>query len=63
VGKGTGLGLSICYSIIQQLGGDITVRSEVGEGTEFVIYLPLSMPRKAREDNHAENNKTETKSG
>ena len=63
VGKGTGLGLSICYSIIQQLGGDITVRSEVGEGTEFVIYLPLSMPRKAGEDNHAENNKTETKPG
>lgn len=61
VGKGTGLGLSICYSIIQQLGGDITVRSEVGEGTEFVIFLPLNMPRKAVEDNHGENSKTETK--
>jgi two-component system NtrC family sensor kinase len=41
VGKGTGLGLSICYGIIQKLGGDITVQSEVGMGTTFNIALPL----------------------
>jgi two-component system, NtrC family, sensor kinase len=41
VGKGTGLGLSICFSIIQSLGGQISVQSELGEGTEFVIFLPL----------------------
>jgi two-component system NtrC family sensor kinase len=39
-GKGTGLGLSICYSSIKQLGGDITVKSEQGEGTQFTIFLP-----------------------
>jgi two-component system NtrC family sensor kinase len=44
VGKGTGLGLSLCYSIIQRLGGTISVKSELGEGTEFIIDLPYAPP-------------------
>jgi signal transduction histidine kinase len=40
VGEGTGLGLSICHSIIQELGGDIRVRSELGRGTTFEVLLP-----------------------
>jgi len=44
VGKGTGLGLSICYSTIKRLGGDISVRSEVGTGSEFTIFLPSEPP-------------------
>ncbi|HTY22269.1 MAG TPA: ATP-binding protein [Desulfomonilaceae bacterium] len=40
VGKGTGLGLSISYSIIRQMGGDISVQSELGKGTEFTVFLP-----------------------
>jgi len=50
VGKGTGLGLSICYSIIRQLKGSITVKSEPGEGTEFVIFLPLTLSEKDNRD-------------
>jgi two-component system NtrC family sensor kinase len=46
VGKGTGLGLSICYSIIRQLKGNITVKSEPGEGSEFIIFLPLTLSEK-----------------
>ncbi|MBL7959636.1 GHKL domain-containing protein [bacterium] len=42
VGKGTGLGLSICYGIIQSHKGKITFDTEVGRGTEFKIYLPIS---------------------
>ena len=41
VGKGTGLGLSVSYGIIKSLGGKIEVHSKLGEGTEFVIHLPL----------------------
>jgi signal transduction histidine kinase len=41
VGKGTGLGLSISFSIIDKHNGTITVNSEVGKGTEFVITLPV----------------------
>ena len=54
VGEGTGLGLAITYQIIQQHGGDISVTSSVGEGSCFLISLPvtpapkqLSVPRLA----------------
>jgi len=41
VGKGTGLGLYLCYEIIKQHGGAITVQSSKGEGTAFIIRLPV----------------------
>ena len=41
-GKGTGLGLSITYGLIKKLGGDITVRSNVGKGTAFTITVPVN---------------------
>ncbi len=39
-GQGTGLGLSLTYDIIKAHGGEITVSSKEGEGSEFVITLP-----------------------
>uniref|UniRef100_A0A7C4AQR4 histidine kinase n=1 Tax=Desulfomonile tiedjei TaxID=2358 RepID=A0A7C4AQR4_9BACT len=39
-GTGTGLGLSITYGIVKKLGGDIAVKSKLGKGTRFVVYLP-----------------------
>jgi signal transduction histidine kinase/DNA-binding response OmpR family regulator len=42
---GTGLGLAACAKIIDQLGGKITVDSEVGEGTIFSVWLPTTDQR------------------
>jgi signal transduction histidine kinase len=38
---GTGLGLSITHGIVQKLGGNITVKSKVGQGTEFRVTIPI----------------------
>jgi signal transduction histidine kinase len=49
IGKGTGLGLSITYGIVREHDGSLTCESAVGQGTRFVLSLPLApltaMPR------------------
>ena len=43
--RGLGLGLAISKKIVEQLGGQITVASEVGKGTTFVLDFPRTQPR------------------
>lgn len=49
VGKGTGLGLHLAHTIIHAHGGQISVKSTVGEGTTFRIELPIIAPAQAKE--------------
>src|SRR3989338_5618676 len=44
IGIGTGLGLSICKEIIEGHGGNISVKSQIDKGTEFIIRLPVVSP-------------------
>ena len=41
VGKGTGLGLAISYGVVKEHKGTISVESEVGQGTTFIVRLPV----------------------
>ncbi|HEY3256742.1 MAG TPA: ATP-binding protein, partial [Polyangiaceae bacterium] len=41
IGAGSGLGLSICRNIVDELGGEIRVESELGKGTRFIVRLPI----------------------
>ena len=40
--KGTGLGLSISMRIVESLGGEMKVESEIGKGSTFEIYFPVA---------------------
>lgn len=58
--QGTGLGLSICKTIIERLGGSISVSSEMGNGTTFTFTLPLhSSKSQVKKKNRSEENVTQ----
>ena len=44
---GSGVGLSVTYALVQEIGGKISVNSQLGKGTTFKITIPLEMPEEA----------------
>ena len=53
IGKGTGLGLSISYAIIKEHEGRISVDSETGKGSRFVIFIPMDLDRRKSNKTHS----------
>ncbi len=49
---GTGLGLSISQQLVKMMGGSISVSSEAGRGSEFVVSVPLQLARRQRAPGH-----------
>jgi len=49
-GKGTGMGLAVVYGIVKNHGGVVTVRSEVGQGSTFEVFLPRAQKLEAKKE-------------
>ncbi len=58
VGKGTGQGLAIARTIIKDHGGDLSVTSKVGEGTQFTITLPITQGLRRGGDDDADSRRS-----
>jgi len=46
--SGTGLGLTVLFKIMKQHGGDVVVHSTYGEGSEFILQVPVPQTERFR---------------
>ena len=60
MGKGTGMGLAIVHGIVKNYGGEITCRSEMGQGTQFNIVLPMYAGKVAHDSEQIDTTQTGT---
>jgi two-component system sensor histidine kinase RpfC len=51
---GTGLGLAICKQLVEQVGGSLAVKSELGKGSRFSVSIPVTLPKGDTETTTAE---------
>ena len=54
VHDGTGMGLAVVNTIVKECGGDISVRSELGQGSTFTIFLPVAQAEETARSQHRE---------
>ena len=57
--QGTGLGMAITHNIVEMMGGTITVDSEEGKGSEFIVELPCRITGPSAKDDPAETEKAD----
>lgn len=56
--KGTGLGMAITKNLVEQMGGSISVKSKLGEGSTFTVVLPIEIDEEPEKEKETDQEQT-----